>query len=141
MNLERLNKIIEQITLHPETWKQKVWHTDCGTAHCIAGWAEVFSLGLNLGLTTDTKYNSNVTAKSIVNIAIEYLEIDDVFSKSQQVLITYPLFSGNNSLNDIIWFRDNYESFKENDDLMYCSFIKQIRECLIENKIKEVDSW
>jgi hypothetical protein len=40
-NIERHNQIIEQIEKHPETWKQNDWH--CGTAHCYAGWAQVFS--------------------------------------------------------------------------------------------------
>jgi hypothetical protein len=40
-NVERHNQIIEQIEKHPETWKQSEWH--CGTAHCYAGWAQIFS--------------------------------------------------------------------------------------------------
>jgi hypothetical protein len=40
-NIERHNQIIEQIEKHPETWNQKLWH--CGTTHCYAGWAQIFS--------------------------------------------------------------------------------------------------
>jgi len=32
-------RVLRQITEHPESWRQEVWHSDCGTAHCCAGWA------------------------------------------------------------------------------------------------------
>jgi uncharacterized protein YjbI with pentapeptide repeats len=37
--------VLRQITEHPETWDQEVWHSDCGTAHCCAGWAVVLAGG------------------------------------------------------------------------------------------------
>jgi hypothetical protein len=39
-NWPLLVQTIEQIILHPETWKQGDWaqETDCGTAFCVAGW-------------------------------------------------------------------------------------------------------
>lgn len=32
-------KVLDQIETHPETHDQGVWHSDCGTRHCCAGWA------------------------------------------------------------------------------------------------------
>lgn len=43
MNLARYQQVLDQIRNHPETWKQEVWHTQCGTKHCVAGWAQVLS--------------------------------------------------------------------------------------------------
>lgn len=51
MNTERLKAIIATIKAQPETWKQTSWHFNrskehpCGTAHCIAGFAELAYLG------------------------------------------------------------------------------------------------
>ena len=36
-------KILHQITTHPETWNQEDWHNACGTKHCIAGWTIALS--------------------------------------------------------------------------------------------------
>lgn len=41
MNVLRFQLVIDQITQHPETWDQEVWH--CGSTHCVAGWAQVMS--------------------------------------------------------------------------------------------------
>ena len=41
MNIPRFKKIIDQIKSHPETWNQEKWHSECGTKHCIAGWAQI----------------------------------------------------------------------------------------------------
>jgi len=41
MNLKRFKAILTQIKDHPETWNQTEYHTMCGTAHCIAGWAQI----------------------------------------------------------------------------------------------------
>ena len=43
MNISRFKAILDQIKKHPETWNQCEWHSECGTAHCIAGWAQVHS--------------------------------------------------------------------------------------------------
>ena len=46
MNQERYQKkIIDQIREHPESWNQYVYHSSCGTAHCIAGWAHLYKNG------------------------------------------------------------------------------------------------
>lgn len=49
INTDLLLQIREQITAHPETHDQDQWgrRTECGTTHCIAGWAAVLS-GANL---------------------------------------------------------------------------------------------
>ena len=41
MNIQRFKAILDQIKSHPETWNQYVWHSHCGTSHCIAGWAQI----------------------------------------------------------------------------------------------------
>lgn len=45
MNVELLEKIREQIIAHPEQHDQQLWgfKADCGTTHCIAGWAAVLT--------------------------------------------------------------------------------------------------
>ena len=45
---ELAQKILDQITMHPETHKQSTWTSGngCGTTHCIAGWAAVLTEGL-----------------------------------------------------------------------------------------------
>jgi hypothetical protein len=41
MNLERFKIIVNRIKDNPSCWNQKVWH--CGSAHCIAGHAQIDS--------------------------------------------------------------------------------------------------
>lgn len=40
-NMEMIDKILDHIEAHPETWNQKSWaqKVDCGTAFCVAGHA------------------------------------------------------------------------------------------------------
>lgn len=47
MNTELLEKIAAQIEETPDLYRQHVWalNTECGTAHCIAGWAVRLGLG------------------------------------------------------------------------------------------------
>lgn len=40
-NMVLIQRVLAQIEARPETWDQSIWHTDCGTAHCFAGWAQV----------------------------------------------------------------------------------------------------
>jgi hypothetical protein len=42
VNIDNFKKVLDHIEAHPETWKQAVWHTQCGTAHCFAGWCQKF---------------------------------------------------------------------------------------------------
>lgn len=41
MNREHYQQVLDQITAHPETWNQSLWH--CGTTHCFAGWAQLLA--------------------------------------------------------------------------------------------------
>jgi len=41
MNVELLRKIKDKILEQPEGFQMEGWH--CGTAHCIAGWAQILS--------------------------------------------------------------------------------------------------
>ncbi|WP_051819243.1 hypothetical protein [Streptomyces sp. NRRL S-920] len=45
INTDLLLAIREQITSHPEAHDQREWgvRTECGTTHCIAGWAAVLT--------------------------------------------------------------------------------------------------
>jgi len=36
-------KILDQIQTRPESLDQMVWHSECGTKHCCAGWAVVLA--------------------------------------------------------------------------------------------------
>jgi uncharacterized protein YjbI with pentapeptide repeats len=36
-------RVLAQIKAHPETHDQSEWHSDCGTKHCVAGWACVLA--------------------------------------------------------------------------------------------------
>jgi uncharacterized protein YjbI with pentapeptide repeats len=36
-------RIVAQIEQHPETHDQQLWHSSCGTRHCVAGWATTLS--------------------------------------------------------------------------------------------------
>ena len=33
--------VVNHILQHPETWNQGVYHSRCGTRHCVAGWAQI----------------------------------------------------------------------------------------------------
>lgn len=45
MNIPLLRKVMEHITAHPEEYDQREYavRTECGTKHCIAGWAVVLA--------------------------------------------------------------------------------------------------
>lgn len=43
MNIPRLSDIVSRIEANPEVWDQRVWHSRCGTAHCVAGHAQIDS--------------------------------------------------------------------------------------------------
>jgi len=44
-NIPLLRKVMEHITAHPEEYDQREYavRTECGTTHCIAGWAVALS--------------------------------------------------------------------------------------------------
>lgn len=67
MNQERYQKIIDQIREHPESWNQKVYHSGCGTKHCIAGWAHLHK---NSGV-----YELPYDVSDVLRDAKEWLEL------------------------------------------------------------------
>jgi len=36
---QRLQAVARQVLAQPEHLQMTAWHSDCGTAHCLAGWA------------------------------------------------------------------------------------------------------
>lgn len=44
VNIELAEKVLKQVTEHPETHEQLTWgyRTPCGTTACLAGWTVVF---------------------------------------------------------------------------------------------------
>lgn len=40
MNIPRFAAIVARIEANPKCWDQAVWHSDCGTAHCLFGHAQ-----------------------------------------------------------------------------------------------------
>jgi hypothetical protein len=36
---ELLKEVARHALAHPDNLDMRAWHSDCGTAHCIAGWA------------------------------------------------------------------------------------------------------
>ncbi len=50
-----MKAVINQIIDHPETWDQGQDHSDCGTKHCILGWAQVLSGKKELGSDSFTE--------------------------------------------------------------------------------------
>lgn len=83
MRMDRYQQVLDQILSHPETWNQKAWHTECGTQHCIAGWAQILG-------GYDIKESSPSAA------AKEWLEA------SEEVAIY--LFRGSRKLADFLLF-------------------------------------
>lgn len=43
LNIPLAQMVLRQITEHPETHNQESWANECGTVHCIAGWALALS--------------------------------------------------------------------------------------------------
>ena len=40
-NLPLLIEVVNQICQNPETHNQSIFHSLCGTVHCVAGWAQI----------------------------------------------------------------------------------------------------
>lgn len=70
MRQDRLLEIVGRIYQRPETWNQNVYHTEteCGTAHCVAGHAEV-----DAGEYMGTMYIRRTTWSS----AVRYLDLNE----------------------------------------------------------------
>lgn len=41
INWVAFNNALNNILNHLEMWDQEVWHSECGTRHCFAGWVEL----------------------------------------------------------------------------------------------------
>ena len=47
MNYENLALAVAAIEANPECYDQTVWHSPCGTMHCLAGFCQMLADGLN----------------------------------------------------------------------------------------------
>jgi hypothetical protein len=36
---QRLRAVASHVLAHPQILQMKIWHSECGTTHCLAGWA------------------------------------------------------------------------------------------------------
>lgn len=97
-NIPLLRKVMEHITEHPQEYHQRFWglRTDCGTTHCIAGWALVFSGRELVWDTGDLPGMLFAAARDglTANIAARELGLD--------VDRAWELFEADNSL-DTVW--------------------------------------
>lgn len=96
-NKPLMDKILDQITQHPETHNQGSFanRDACGTTYCVAGWACVLS-GVELGFQTFETYeyaDSTVDGESIVDKAEQLLGISPTES--------YRLFIGAQTMRGI----------------------------------------
>ena len=89
-NLDLMRAVREQITKHPETHDQTSWgeRTECGTTHCIAGWACALSgdafewaadaPGVDLALLV-TAPRAHVDVRAAELLGLDSIEAGDVF--------------------------------------------------------------
>lgn len=115
-NIELLNKTLDHIKAHPETWKQSWWVTPtitCGTAYCFAGHAVVlagYAVSNNCEVDFDTLpedvraricdevYPSDDGDRTMVDVAhtaAGLLDIEGFYTPRQH------LFDAGNSLPDL----------------------------------------
>lgn len=109
INFEMLDRAIAKIEQDPESWDQAVYHSLCGTAHCIAGHVQILelqdlgvsefiyqSLEQNYNRPTFTKINGEIASAAAQRI----LRITDYQ--------TAKLFYAENTLGDIKRIRDRW---------------------------------
>ena len=84
MNRVRYKLVLAQITHHPKTWKQTVWH--CGSQHCFAGLAQV--LAGSLPRADQTYFD----AKDF--LALTYSEADYLFAPGRTLQELTEFFEG-----------------------------------------------
>lgn len=60
---ELLRAVVNQITQHREMWDQTNYHSDCGTKHCVAGWAQI------LGGRPVTHRYPNIEAQALLGLS------------------------------------------------------------------------
>lgn len=102
MNIENFNKVIKQIIDHPETYNQRIYHSECGTSHCIAGWCDVLSGSYDI---EEWEINEDYNSLTVIDRAVEFLEIT-----YQQGIY---LFAHQRTLKEVLnfpqWAEDNPE--------------------------------
>lgn len=76
MNMERFVAIIDHIRTDPDSWDQIDYHSDCGTAHCIAGHAQLRAMGS----ANASKFTIPYDSKAVYHAAKAWLEIGDTES-------------------------------------------------------------
>jgi acetyltransferase-like isoleucine patch superfamily enzyme len=59
--------VLRQIVDHPETYDQGVWHSECGTQHCAAGWAVV--LAGDAGRALESRVGTRAAAEMLLRSA------------------------------------------------------------------------
>lgn len=63
INTDLLNRIADQIELHPETHQQDEWFysaSECGTRACIAGWACILENSDGIWITNDDTHTYDI---------------------------------------------------------------------------------
>ena len=72
MRQDRLLEIVGRIVQRPQTWNQEVYHerTECGTAHCVAGHAQVDAGDFNPA-------NWHMSLRTTWSSAVRYLDLND----------------------------------------------------------------
>lgn len=97
-----LDRIIEQIEQHPETWDQATWEreTECGTAYCVAGHAVAMTIG---PITHYSPWNAEyVTADGVIGSwSVTARDALDLTARQAHVL-----FHPSNTLGEIKTMRD-----------------------------------
>lgn len=97
-NEELGQKILDQITAHPESWEQASWGrwigSDCGTIACVAGWAVHF---------TGWKSNREIPQAHVVSkgdrvTSVQYAAQDELGLTDRQ---SEYLFGGGRDLGEI----------------------------------------
>lgn len=43
MHVENFRRVLDAINDYPEGYDQSCWHSECGTTHCFAGWAQILA--------------------------------------------------------------------------------------------------
>ncbi|AMS02634.1 hypothetical protein BJD55_gp132 [Gordonia phage Yvonnetastic] len=94
LNVELAERILEQVTKHPEHHDQGIWGTkdDCGTNLCIAGWALVLSgqdawdpAGITGALILRPKGGGSVRQTAQELLGLGYYAANRLFLESTEV--------------------------------------------------------
>lgn len=93
VNIELLKKVMNQIIQEPETWDQSEWHSECGTAHCFAGWCEVYMKQDGTHNQWINAYHNAVSGLGIPNGLADYL-FSPFRTKSELYLTCKAIISG-----------------------------------------------